>query len=220
MICGHEVWGNASMKGKKIVIISLAVLCATISKVNANEICKDTWKKKTYYDASGKAISRVDRIYDRNGKIQKEHIYSLEGAPEGNYTDYETDEQGRVTEGIVYKENGSPMGITLLYEYDKKGNLSKIIESAEELEQIMLYEYDDEGNVIHRKFLEDQNVFYDEEVENVYDQNNRLIKSIRCIEAEGKETTYYQYNEYGQIIKEQLFDMQNSLLGYFEYDYK
>lgn len=208
------------MKGKKVVIISVMVLGAIISKVNANEIYKDTWKKKTYYDASGKAISRVDRTYDQNGKIQKEHIYSLEGAPEGNYTEYETDEQGRVTEGIIYKENGSPMGITLSYEYDKKGNLSKIIESTEELEQIMLYEYDNEGNVIHRKFLEDQNVFYDEEVENIYDQNNKLIKCIRCTEDEEKETTYYQYNENGLLIKEQLFDMQNSLLGYFEYEYK
>ena len=84
----------------------------------------------------------------------------------------------------------------------------------------MLYEYDDEGNVIHRKFLEDQNVFYDEEMENVYDPNNRMIKSIHYIDDEGKETTYYQYNENGQIIKEQLFDMQNSLFGYFEYEYE
>ena len=34
------------MKGKKVVIISLAVLGAIISKANANEIYKDTWKKE------------------------------------------------------------------------------------------------------------------------------------------------------------------------------
>ena len=77
--------------------------------------------------------------------------------------------------------------------------------------------YDASGKAVSRvDRTYDQNVFYDEEMENVCDPNNRMIKSIHYIDDGGKETTYYQYNENGQIIKEQLFDMQNSLLGYFE----
>ena len=206
------------MMRKKITFLILAELGVMLSQVKASDVYTDAWIKKVYYDTLGNAISGIDRTYDEEGKILTEHVYSEEGIPEGEYIEYETDEYGRVTEGIAYQENGTPLGVIMTYEYDDNDNLTKIITDTGDAKQIMLYEYDDQGNVIYRKFSEGENVFLDEKTENIYDQKNRLIKSI-CYAEDDIEVTEYHYNDKNQVIREDIFDNQKNSKGHFEYSY-
>ena len=53
---------------------------------------------------------------------------------------------------------------------------------------------------------------------NIYDQKNRLIKSI-CYAEDDIEVTEYHYNDKNQVIREDIFDNQKNSKGHFEYSY-
>lgn len=190
-------------------------------------------KESTYY-AVGEPESAVTFEYDENGRlvkqteynkgeifqswdykydgdsIQKSESYFYNGAStEPSMIDkYEYDEKGNVTKEASYKMDGSLIIENKSeYEYDNEGNiLSKTTTDSAGGEYKEVYQYADDGKVASMTHShQDGGVMTEDRKEEYeYDENGYLVKEIHYLDGEKRTISTFEYDEYGNVLKEKV----------------
>ena len=129
---------------------------------------------------------------------------------------YDTDNSFESTYGYIYDENNNLTetqydGVTdYRYEYDGDGNVIKMTYiHPPKRDQVMELEYDESGNIT--KIIYDFNRFNEKK----YNENGKIIEEKVYISGGYIfRTTYYEYNEYGDIVRETTCGPEETSLVY------
>lgn len=181
------------------------------------------WVKRRYYNSNEELLVVFDRVCNKGKNSCIERISPQNDTPHGTYVVYELDQDGRKTLGIEYFNNDDQAtGNIIRCEYSY-GNLSKvtITSSINDNSSCYSYEYDQYNNITHKLSYQGENLVSDEQTENIYDEDGRLVKSVTkyANEEELLTVSEYEYDNVGHMIKEVQFDAAGDVSGYFEYEY-
>ena len=183
-----------------------------------------TWEDSST-DANGEPLGGLNTVktYSEDGLL----VSSVCG---NERFEYVYDENKRLIKELC--SDGESTWCLCEYAYDEKGNLVKQTNySSDSGGTIPIrgfeYSYDDRGNMIHKVSLSN----YDDELTSLstfytqdctYDENDRLISTVKTQRDGTKERVDYFYDENGLLIREQKKKTDNSVTIFeyiFEYIY-
>ncbi|MBQ2960678.1 MAG: hypothetical protein IJE09_05605 [Oscillospiraceae bacterium] len=161
----------------------------------------------------GESIAEYRQKFDAEGRLSKSVAYN-DGELVGS-TEYSYDAEGRERELVSRDPNGEVYS-RLIYEYDKKGNLiSQSVETPAYTSK-QEHSYDKAGQLISTKSY--RNGSLESCAEYTWEDNVRHGSSY---DAEGKliGTNLAVYDEFGNILVEDSFDILGTLQLHSQYEY-
>lgn len=181
------------------------------------------WVKRRYYRSNGELLVVFERVCNKEKNSCIERISPQNDTPRGTYVEYELDQDGRKTLGIEYfNDDDQATGNVIRCDY-YYGNVSQITITSliNDNSSCYSYEYDQYNNITHKLSYQGENLVSDEQTENIYDEDGRLVKSVTkyANEEELLTVSEYEYDNVGHMIKEVQFDAAGDVSGYFEYEY-
>lgn len=162
---------------------------------------------------NGSVIRRSNYEYLENGEQRKYIVYD----GDGNIIEWDEDiydNDGKLIESIYYERLMANLDYKTEYTYDSNGYLIKEMETSRNLDGTLDYinniEYtnDSSGNVM-KKTIQHKSYHYSEDGDSVYqsldvkeyNEEGVLIKWV-TYDEEGRIENLYEYDNYGNLIKE------------------
>ena len=133
-------------------------------------------------------------------KILRKETYS--GDTLDYYHEYIYREDGKLIQENYYK--GNELDEITEYTYDDDGFPLQMIVTDEGVKDVMQYECDSEGNIIKRYHVFDGEEEITAWFDYVYDEKGRQVESIHYWEGVLDNTTYYTYDEEGNLLSEEI----------------
>lgn len=161
------------------------------------------------YDDDGEFVTKEQIEYNDKGSVTRRVTHDSKNALVSDLKfNYISDKQ---IEETSYDENAKPVSMTLITFNDEGKELSSVETNMQgKLISSLVNVYDDRGNVVEKIYKD----FYSKRVRNEYDEHNRLI-SQEIFDNTGlliKRNTYV-FDEAGNVVAEQNFEMDNSRGG-------
>ena len=181
-------------------------------------------KLENEYYANGNL--KVEYQYDENDLLVKEIYYIQDGSEVYYYTYEGHNENGMPTKcNHYYDDSGKPTGYDIR-EYDENGLLVKKNNYSTDgsTGYCFIYEYDENGNLRVENTYDTKNVLSSRDK---YDENGNHIEEEMFGYAtypdgtkKNTVTRYtWEYNEAGQMLKENFYGVDGNLWHYFVYEY-
>ncbi len=155
-------------------------------------------------DKNGTEIAYIRQTFAEGRLMTKTELEN--GSPREKATVYSYDEQGR-----LWKAESDETGMTENYIYHENGGYTVNWIS---LRANGSYLYDASGNL-----LEMRNGDGELNVENIYDENGRLLTTVQYTAEEATSAYQYEYDADGKLLKREYYsydDLQQTLV--YEYD--
>lgn len=170
---------------------------------------KDNLVERKYFDEEGDFQAHETFSYNKDGSLLEHKKTNKEGKIEEHRSFINNDD--RTIEQHEYNDDGSLSSKTI-FKFDEAGKeISSIQTTADgKLISAVTTTYDDNGNEIEKQFKD----FYSKTVRYSYDDNNRcLTNELFDVNGVLIRKNLYEYDEEGNVIAEQTYEMDTSRGG-------
>lgn len=191
---------------KNSFYIALLAVCAFTSSCGSNQITNSLEEA----DLKGNVRSVLTICYDGIDKFGEGQI--VKGNPKCFGSSYQTfDSTGLITTKKEFFITDCYKSVENVYNKDGRRIKWTSYEKGGKIEYSNEYEYDEHGNKLIERDLVDRDVT---RYKNSYDSEGRLTQVVR-----GYETTTYQYNDKGQLVREsERYTFLGTLTNEYVYD--